>query len=126
MTTSTLFYPRRLLPANGWLRNVSFGSFIGLNKKGFITLALLGIIGGAVAAYIAAIYWTFGLGIAIQEESRVLHTLGETYAREAIAFEMQNSLLGKELAPALRLEKISSIKYLKTESVTASLPFSRP
>lgn len=126
MTLLTLTHNHHFPFAAIFPRKVSLSSFIELNRKGFITILFLGIIGGAVAAYLAAIYWSFNLGVAIRDDNKILHTLAESYARKAVLLETHNVILSGEDVYSLNFEKISTIKYLNTERVTASLPFIRP
>lgn len=122
MTVFTLIRHRSLQIPSVSSRRVLPISFVDFNKKGFLTIAILGIIGGVIAAYLASMYWAFNLRISIRDDSRIIQVLTEKYARDVFSFEERSIRVKEEIELSLNLEKISSIKYLDTNSITAYLP----
>lgn len=98
-------------------------SFAVFNKKGFITIALLGIVGGAVAAYLAAMYWSFNLRMVLRDNVQIVQSLTEQFARDVVALEARSAKVREEIESRPDLEKISSIRYLDANSLTAYVPF---
>lgn len=95
--------------------------FYGLNKRGVITIALAGVIGLGVIAYIAAIYSMFSLSFEVRAATREAEIRNE----RNIALELNIQRRETDFARInsevfLSMEKIATIKYLTAENVAVN------
>lgn len=107
--------------------NPALDSFLEINKKGVITLALGGVIILSASAYILATYTIFGLGPRIQEAAGRLSELKNDHLKTELELQKKRAGFLKDHKSILEsMEKISTVKYLRPENFVARESQFRP
>lgn len=101
--------------------------FLDLNRNGIITSSLIAFIAAAALTYLAAMYIAFDFGFSIQLYDRDISRLETSLTnREVKLQELRTSLVGSQAELLKSMEKISSMKYIVNDGLTAALPVVHP
>lgn len=101
--------------------------FAELNRNGIISIAFFAFAALLIAAYLAALYWTFGIGFSLQDDAKTLSQLAKENVALELKVQQKESKLTEEHADILdAMEHISSIHYLTPENMVRAASLMNP
>ena len=120
MTTLLLTHKRvaafPLYARLAWYRNI----FISRNARSAVTFLFLAMLGSVVVGYLAALFWSFQLGVAIHAAENAYAEANEQYIRAALGLEERERLLAAGGENGVEyMEKVAEISYVEPSTVAA-------
>ncbi|MDP3770190.1 MAG: hypothetical protein U1A25_01970 [Candidatus Sungbacteria bacterium] len=92
-----------------------------INDRGSITAMIIGWGGAAIASYLIAVYYFFGLGASMQQKSLLIKELTESNTIIELTIQQKETAFARDNEDVLEsMQKISDIRYVTPTDTSVS------